>query len=122
MYVHCTYIHTYLVGTNLVQHNSFEDVQFCMYYVRSTLNVIGMFHVCNGNQILLIVEPYLITDKKIYNGASVLVIDTLMFHAIHSKYVRNRTNNQIVKQCSFLFHVRTDVPGTYMVRTVPTGK
>ena len=57
--VRSLYVHTYVPDcTNLVQNDSFEDVQFCMYYVRSTLNVIGMFHVCNGNQILLIVEPY----------------------------------------------------------------
>ena len=44
-----------------------------------------------------------------------------MFHAEHSKYVRNRTNVQIVKQCSHLVHEGTDVPGMYMVCTMPVG-
>ena len=41
----------------MILNESVEDVQFCIYYVRSTLYVIGMFHVCNRNHILLIVEP-----------------------------------------------------------------
>ena len=45
-----------------------------------------------------------------------------MFHAEHSKYVRNSSNDQIVKQYSHLVYVHIDVLGAYKVRSVPAGK
>ena len=55
--IRSSYIHTCV--PDWYQHGSkrFEDVQYCMYYVCSSLYVIGMLHVCNRKQILLIVNP-----------------------------------------------------------------
>ena len=46
-----------MIGTNTVQNEFFEDIQYCIYHGRSTLYVNSKFYVCNRNQVLLMVEP-----------------------------------------------------------------